>query len=143
MIKHFIYCLEKNGVPFYIGRTISPKTRMYFHIKKYGADITYEILDEITSDDYYFWENYYLFLYRSWGFEIVNKKLGIREFKTIIKTKNIGQELSIEINDKGYSKNTIAKLLSMSYNTLIKRLNDGEFTQSEHRKLLENRYINE
>lgn len=56
---------------------------------------------------------------------------------------NIGKELAFEIKDKGYSKKAIAKLLCITYNTLMERLKDGEFTHSQYRKLVENRYLSE
>lgn len=58
-----------------------------------------------------------------------------------MKLINYGEILKSEIADKGYSKKRIAKLLSMSYPTLIKRLEDGEFSQSELKKLQSNRYL--
>lgn len=54
---------------------------------------------------------------------------------------NYGEVLKKEIADKGYSKKRIAKILSMSYNTLMLRLSDGKFSQSDLKKLHTNRYL--
>ncbi len=57
------------------------------------------------------------------------------------KIEHYGKKLEKEINDKKYSKTHIADILGISYNTLIKRLNDGEFTQSQLHKLVDNRFL--
>ena len=54
---------------------------------------------------------------------------------------NYGSILSDEIKDKVYSKKRIASVLCISYNTLISRLEDGAFTNSQLRKLKEKRFI--
>lgn len=54
---------------------------------------------------------------------------------------NYGEILKTEITTKGYSKKKIAKKLAMSYNTLMLRLVDGEFTTSQVDKLKAERYL--
>lgn len=54
---------------------------------------------------------------------------------------NYGAILDAEIKDKVYSKKKIAALLCISYNTLILRLKDGAFSQSQLTKLKDNRFI--
>lgn len=58
-----------------------------------------------------------------------------------MKIEHYGKLLKAEITDKGYSKKKIASVLAISYNTLIQRLKDGEFSQSQLKKLVEKRYI--
>jgi hypothetical protein len=54
---------------------------------------------------------------------------------------NYGEVLAAEIVDKAYSKKRIAKKLAISYNTLMLRLKDGKFSQSQLKQLKDNRYL--
>ncbi len=71
MKKSFIYELSKNGVPFYIGKTVNINQRKLKHQKNYGSDILMISIDEVI--DWVYWESYYIELYRSWGFNLINK----------------------------------------------------------------------
>lgn len=52
-----IYVLNnKNNIPFYIGKSNNPSHRLYNHIKTYGNDISLEIIDECSDNDWKFWE---------------------------------------------------------------------------------------
>ena len=48
----YIYELSKNGVPFYIGKSIRPTDRKHNHRTVYGNDTTLTIIDEVTGDKY-------------------------------------------------------------------------------------------
>lgn len=72
--KTLIYILTKNGIPFYVGKTIN-MTRKYSHKYKYPNSV-FEVIDEVSSDEWKFWESHYISLYRSWGFILVNKNSG-------------------------------------------------------------------
>jgi hypothetical protein len=70
-----IYVLERNGVPFYIGKTIQTlKNRYYTHGDKKNSEI-YE-LDIVEDNKWRFWESWYIELYKSWGFILENKNNG-------------------------------------------------------------------
>jgi len=71
-----IYILERNGIPFYIGKTIQDlKKRFQSHkIKRLNSEI-YEI-DIVSDDEWRFWESWYIELFKSWGFELENKNDG-------------------------------------------------------------------
>ena len=71
-----IYILERNGMPFYIGKTIQElKKRFLSHgIKKLNSKI-YEI-DIVSDDEWRFWESWYIEVFKSWGFELENKNDG-------------------------------------------------------------------
>ena len=71
-----IYILERNGMPFYIGKTIQElKKRFLSHgVKKLNSKI-YEI-DIVSDDEWRFWESWYIEVFKSWGFELENKNYG-------------------------------------------------------------------
>jgi len=69
---YYIYYLEKDNVPFYIGRTISPTSRKRDHIKRFGPNIEMIIIDEVDSN-VDFWEIHYMWLFHSWGYKLSNK----------------------------------------------------------------------
>jgi hypothetical protein len=72
-----IYSLEKNNIPFYIGKTInSLNRRLSNHKKIFGNDISISPVDECTVYDWRFWEEYYISLFKSWGFNLKNKNNG-------------------------------------------------------------------
>jgi len=75
--KITIYYLEQNQIPFYIGKTInSLKLRLNQHKKKFGNDITISLLDISSVEEWRFWEEYYIWLFLSWGFKLKNKNKG-------------------------------------------------------------------
>lgn len=72
MVK--IYILEKNGTPFYVGKTKDSTRRKNAHKKTFGLDIQSYIIDEV--EDWKFWENYWIEQFRCWGFKLENKNNG-------------------------------------------------------------------
>jgi hypothetical protein len=59
----------------YIGKTIN--SRESNHKKTYGDQIIYTFIDEVNSLDRKYWEpleTYWIEQFKSWGFEIVNKR---------------------------------------------------------------------
>jgi hypothetical protein len=69
-----IYILEKDGVPFYVGKAKNHIRRKHKHCQTYGTDIKLEIIDEV--EDWKFWESFYIELFKSWGFTLTNKNNG-------------------------------------------------------------------
>jgi hypothetical protein len=66
-----IYELSKNGIPFYIGKSTNPKTRIGPHKKKFGEfDMTY--IDEVPNKEWEFWEKYWIAQYKAWDFVLEN-----------------------------------------------------------------------
>lgn len=72
MIK--IYVLEKNSVPFYIGKAKDATRRKHAHRRTYGLDIQSYIIDEV--EDWKFWESYWIEQFKQWGFKLENKNNG-------------------------------------------------------------------
>lgn len=75
MIK--IYYLHRgDNIPFYVGYTKSFKTRKNNHRQKYGIDIEMEEIDECLNKDKTQIENFWIELFKSWGFKLENKNTG-------------------------------------------------------------------
>ena len=74
----YIYFLHKgDNIPFYIGKSINKNLhRSYQHKKTYGKNTIIEILDAIVTEEWLFWEKYYISLFKSWGFKLENKNNG-------------------------------------------------------------------
>ena len=72
MIK--IYVLEKNGIPFYIGKAKDSIRRKHAHRKIFGLDIQSHVIDEV--EDWKFWESYWIEQFKCWGFKLENKNNG-------------------------------------------------------------------
>jgi hypothetical protein len=72
-----IYYLHKgDNIPFYIGKTINPKDRKYQHKNTFGKDTILEEIDEVPTDNWLFWETFYISLFKSWGFNLQNQNDG-------------------------------------------------------------------
>lgn len=71
-----IYILLRNNIPFYVGKTNNLIGRLSDHKLKFGRDIIIESIHITNKDTWRFWENHYIDLFRSWGFNILNKNYG-------------------------------------------------------------------
>ena len=74
----YIYELSKNGVPFYIGKTINPNLRIDNHKRKLGYDILFTLIDETIGNKlkWKLLETYWIEQYKQWGFILENKNSG-------------------------------------------------------------------
>jgi hypothetical protein len=71
-----IYTLEKDGIPYYIGKTTqSLKYRLRNHKHK-SIDSCITLIDEVPQSEWKFWEVWYIELFRNWGFYLTNKNNG-------------------------------------------------------------------
>jgi len=70
-----IYILERNKVPFYVGKT-KGNWRENRHKQKFGEYIDFIEIDIVEDSEWLFWEKYYISLYKSWGFKLENKNNG-------------------------------------------------------------------
>lgn len=85
----YIYCLLYNDDVKYIGKTDRPNKRYLEHIRKPKYQITYKdnwiyglllhsqkpemlILDIVPKNNFGFWENFYIDLFKSYGFKLTN-----------------------------------------------------------------------
>lgn len=89
MTTTYIYCLFDpiTEQPKYIGKSDNPQKRYFEHIKEKGKtkkinwikslkkkDLlpVLEILDEVSTNDWKVMESMYIFLFRGWGFDLLN-----------------------------------------------------------------------
>lgn len=83
----FIYALFEGESVRYIGKANDPRRRFATHLRdsyashkctwvkgllNKGTKPTMEIVDEVPISQWEFWEQHYMDLYRSWGFDLVN-----------------------------------------------------------------------
>jgi hypothetical protein len=112
----FIYYLHKgDNIPFYIGKSNSPKTRLKKHQVNFGGEIQIEILDEVSIEDWKFWERYYISLFKTWGFILENKNKGgggISGFELVGKKHTEETKLFMSQAKKGKSSNRKGKSCS-------------------------------
>jgi hypothetical protein len=72
-----IYYLIEDNIPFYIGKTKNKITiREYQHKKRLNKNIQLIELDIVNSNEWKFWESWYIELFKSWGFKLKNKNKG-------------------------------------------------------------------
>lgn len=93
----FIYELidPRTNDPYYIGKSNNPKVRLNTHIKRAQNNLSYvykenwirsllkeglkpimNIIDEVSFEEWEFWEKYYISLYKSFGFNLTNTTEG-------------------------------------------------------------------
>lgn len=69
-----IYILERNGVPFYVGKANDVIRRKHKHHQTYGIDIVLTIIDVV--EDWKYWEEYWIEQFKVWGFNLLNQNKG-------------------------------------------------------------------
>jgi hypothetical protein len=72
-ITYIYYLCKDDGVPLYIGKTKnSPNLRLNDHRYKKEKNLNINVIDEIPTSDWKFWEKHYISLFKSWGFILNN-----------------------------------------------------------------------
>jgi hypothetical protein len=86
-----------DNVPFYIGKTINMNnnSRLNAHKQVFGKNIFLEDLDIVLTKEWRFWEKYYISLFQSWGFKLLNKNKGGGGCITHNVNKEARQKISI------------------------------------------------
>lgn len=70
---YYIYYLHYgDGIPFYVGKTNNLVARKNKHKIKYGKDIFIECLKETTTEEWRQLEEFYIQVFRYWGFTLTN-----------------------------------------------------------------------
>jgi hypothetical protein len=152
----YIYILEKNGIPFYVGKTTTLPQRKSHH-KKYKEQDLFFIIDKVEDNEWKFWECYWIEQFKVWGFELENKNNGgggptswTEEQKKLInpgriakiknnqeRGKKISQTLLEGNHSSYYTKEIKAK---MSEN--MKGSHGGPFTETHIQGIKDSRRIN-
>jgi len=74
---YLIEGIDNSPYKVYIGKTKS--NRKYAHVRTFGPDIKYTVIDSINSLDCKDWkplETYWIQQFKAWGFEVINKNDG-------------------------------------------------------------------
>jgi hypothetical protein len=70
---HYIYYLHLgDDIPFYVGKTNNPNSRTYQHRRTYGSNTNLEILEETNNETWRETEEFYIQMFRCWGFKLKN-----------------------------------------------------------------------
>ncbi len=90
-MEKVIYHLERNKIPFYVGKTSNIKKRFTAHKKKYGNNISIVVIEEVNDKDWKELERYHIETYFLQGHKLLNthsggngRPEGIRNTKFII-----------------------------------------------------------
>lgn len=107
-----IYYLEcpSRGI-FYVGQTINYERRYEDHCRTYGKKISLNVIDSIISPYANFYEQYYISLFKSWGFVLYNKAINTKVPHPLLTEKECVEYNSrkgnfIEASKKEYNYNT-------------------------------------
>ena len=106
----YIYCLIHNEEVKYVGKSDNPTKRLKEHLRKSKYKKTYKdnwlskliessqipellILDKVPISDFGFWEDFYMDLFKSFGFKLTNLASGGSG-------GNFGDEINKKISEK-------------------------------------------
>jgi len=109
-----IYVLEKNNVPFYVGKAKDFTRRKHKHVQTYGCGIVFYVIDKVEENNWKFWECYWIEQFKQWGFNLLNKNKGgggperhKEEIKVKMKKprkKGTGEKISKTLREKNHSQ---------------------------------------
>lgn len=77
-MKVYIYCLlDENKIPFYIGKTRNDlRQRESQHKRRLNRNVKILELDYVEENDWKYWEEHYIQLYKSQGINLINLNKG-------------------------------------------------------------------
>jgi group I intron endonuclease len=152
-ITYIYYLHTGNNIPFYIGKSISPKGRISEHKRNFG-NVILEVIDQIPTKEWLFWEKWYIELFKSWGFKLKNKNKGgggtdfhsetTKQLMSKPKPKGFGEKTtqrllgkkqSQETIDKRVAKNTGKKRTLEQRMTLSKSFKNRVFSEERNKKI--------
>lgn len=144
-MKTYIYSLsDKNGVR-YIGQTSNISKRYKEHLyesnlKRYKSnhlynwinsvnkEVTIDLIDEISTIDRDYWEQWYITLFKSWGFKLVNGTSGGFSFKI---TPDVSKKIGLSNCGK---KRMVTKSINKKYDINKDELYDLFITNNLSKK---------
>lgn len=146
-----IYILEKNKIPFYVGKCNNINVRYSQHKKTYGSDIIIKILELVENKEWKEKEKYYISLFESRGFKLENKNKGgggPTSLSIDSKQKITNSKLGNAYKLKNISEGTIEELykvkgiydickeLNLTFNTVQKYLiNKKLYIRNKNKKV--------
>jgi len=125
-----IYILERDEVPFYVGKTKDTRRRLNKHRIDKGRNINLVIIDEI-NENWRFWEKYWIEQFQQWGFILENKNSGGGglDFWSVAQINN---------HKKLYTPELISKIITPNRNRKIsKTLNERDHSKYYTKKVKE------
>jgi hypothetical protein len=72
-ITHIYFIHKGDSIPCYVGKTTNLHSRLAGHKNTKPQYTHIELIDSIPSSEWKFWEEYYINLFYSWGFNLENK----------------------------------------------------------------------
>jgi hypothetical protein len=109
-----IYILEKNNIPFYVGKAKDIIRRKNRHKQAYGYDIDLYVIDNVEEKNWKFWECYWIEQFRQWGFDLLNKNKGgggpnkhreeIKQKMKKPRKKGTGNKISKTLKERNHSQ---------------------------------------
>jgi hypothetical protein len=72
-ITHIYFIHNGDGVPLYVGKTVNLENRLKLHKHQKSHFTHIELIESIPSNEWKFWEEFYIDLFYSWGFRLENK----------------------------------------------------------------------
>jgi hypothetical protein len=152
-ITYIYYLHIGDNIPFYIGKSIAPKGRISEHKRRFG-NVILEVIDHVPTEEWLFWEKWYIELFKSWGFKLKNKNKGgggtnFHSEKTkhlMSKPKPegfgykttqrlLGNKQSQETIDKRVAKNKGKKRTLEQRETLSKAFKNRVFSEERNKKI--------
>ena len=136
-----IYYLEREGMPFYIGKTNKPSNRQNSHrAKRKDFTLNLYILDEVPVNEWKYWESFYISLFKNWGFRLENKNDGgggmtyqspLTRIKISNKTKGKPKPPRTEEHCLKLSQSTKGHLMSELTRSKISQSNKGRISPNK------------
>jgi hypothetical protein len=84
-----------DNVPIYVGKTVRIQGRMGAHRSKFGQNIILEVVDDVLTSEWKFWESYWIEQFKQWGFKLKNKNNGGGGMTHFISSPERGLKISI------------------------------------------------
>lgn len=137
----------------YVGATKDIKKRLKQHLKDKrravfilwiktlrhsGYAPVHHIIDEVSEDDWQFWEQHYISLYKSWGFNLINIALGGIGPTGVSRkqTEETKRKLSTILHGRKFSPETMKKIRESGvYERHTKRIN--EFNRNKIKSVIQ------
>lgn len=106
-------------------KKITPKNGWFKSLMKIGLKPTINLLDEVPSTEWQFWEQHYISLFLSWGFKLTNATTGGEGI-------SLGYKFS-ETTRKNMSLSKLGKTFTEEHRKNISKSNEGNKNFLNHK----------